>query len=367
MNRIVKQRLAVRRERHAPHHAVQRSCSGVESIARRPFRKPERVDQLEQKVLAVARVGRLHVDRGLRGVDLRQRRPAPPAQPAEAVVIGAGLDLEGRRVGRSRAGRFRARTAPGARADRRSRGRAGRRRRCAAAAALPVAHSARDAPPISLPPRTPPACAVSRPLRRRSALAAHHRAPWPRQASRHAPVGLARSACRRMRAAVPHAAQRLHARGFARQGRQILDLMHTRFEIELDELLGISTQRRIAFRSPVGAGRRASGRPAGAESPRRALPERRAHPRYRSRHPAPDTTARTRALPARRSRGAGRAARRRRRWRSPRRAAPRRPSGSRRGWTTRSTCAPLRARAARRKRCAPAARASPAPAGRARG
>ena len=63
MDRVVDQRLAVRRERHAPGEAVELSGEDVALRLRRPLRKPERVDQLQQHAVPVARPRGMRVHR----------------------------------------------------------------------------------------------------------------------------------------------------------------------------------------------------------------------------------------------------------------------------------------------------------------
>src|SRR2546429_4087243 len=66
---------------------------------KKTFRKPDGVDQLQQQRFSVARVGRMDVHHEFGAVHLGHFGAAPPAQPAEAVVVTGDGDFEARRIG----------------------------------------------------------------------------------------------------------------------------------------------------------------------------------------------------------------------------------------------------------------------------
>ena len=105
MDRVIKQRLAIGRERDAPYQAIELSREQIGIFERRTFREPDSVNKLQQDAvpavwagLTVAGEGLLHVGGRCGGVDLRRRRGAAPAQPPEAVVIARDRELEARRI-----------------------------------------------------------------------------------------------------------------------------------------------------------------------------------------------------------------------------------------------------------------------------
>jgi hypothetical protein len=108
MHRVVDERFAVRRQRHPPDQAVQPAREDIAFGLRRALRKPDRIDQLQQHAVLVARPGRVRVDRQLPAVDggngLVHLICARPAQRAEAVVVRLHRNLETGRVGRQQLG-----------------------------------------------------------------------------------------------------------------------------------------------------------------------------------------------------------------------------------------------------------------------
>ncbi len=72
MDRIVNQRLAVRRERDAPGQAVQPAGQQVQAAARRTLGEPHGVDELQEQLVVIARVCGVHVHHRVGAVDLGQ-------------------------------------------------------------------------------------------------------------------------------------------------------------------------------------------------------------------------------------------------------------------------------------------------------
>ena len=281
MDRVVQQRLAVRRERHAPGDAVQPAGEDVARDLRRALRKPGGVDELQQHAALVARPGRLRVDHRPGDVDFGHAALARPVECADAVVGGLRRDLEARRVrgeqppqlGFARL-RDAERVVGGAREDPRDFGarqrRAGRRRVADHARAggrrqrlaegrarfLLVAAHARGE-------RDRRQRVQAEHAARRQVVVGHRRAleqRAPRGGVREVRIAQqAAAALRALQSRLQAGLIRRVAQAFERAGGQVQDLVVPRLEIERTHALGERRQRGLVQPRRAVAARRAGG------------------------------------------------------------------------------------------------------------